>query len=264
MAERVVLLTGAGRGLGRVMALALLRAGHRVFLTSTDEPSLRETARESGAGERAAFATADLAEERNLPGLVAAAEKRFGRIDILVNNAATPAPRSQQPLELQVGHLRRMFEINTLAPIRLAQLVAPGMIARGWGRLVFLSTSLDTMLAPAYVAYGMTKAADEAFVAGLAASLGSSGVTANVLLPGGRSATRMGDPTGMEKGLLPAEIMGPPMVWLASDSSDGVSGRRFIAARWNANLSGGQAAQAASAPAAWVGPRDTSIQPSTT
>ncbi len=261
MTERVVLLTGAGRGLGRVMALALLKAGHRVFLTSTDEASLRDTQRESGAGERAAIAAADLAEPGQLAAVVTAAEKRFGRIDILINNAAAPSPPGRRPLDLQLGQIRHMFEVNAFAPIALTQAVAPGMIARGWGRIVFISTSLDTMLNPAYTAYGMTKAASETFVAGLAEQLRDTGVTANVLLPGGRSATRMGDPEGTARGLLAPDIMAPPIVWLASDSSNGVTGRRFIAARWNAALSDDQAAQAAGGPVAWGGHRDASIRP---
>ena len=98
MTERVALVTGAGRGLGRVMALALLRAGHRVFLTSTDKASLEETQRASGAAERTAIATADLADERSLASMVEAAERTFGRVDILINNAGVPNPPARQPL----------------------------------------------------------------------------------------------------------------------------------------------------------------------
>jgi 3-oxoacyl-[acyl-carrier protein] reductase len=243
------------------MALALLRAGHCVFLTATDEASLTDTQRASNAGKRSAIATADLVNEHSLSAVVQAAEKEFGRIDILVNNAGVPNPSSQQPLDLQFSQVRRLFEINTFAPIGLSQLVAPGMIERGWGRIVFISTSLDTMLEPGHAGYGMTKASIEAFAAALAASLRGTGVTANVLLPGGAAATRMADPTGTSKGLLPPDIMAAPIVWLASNSSDHVTGRRFIAARWNPALAAEQAAQAAGAPAAWGGQRDTSVRP---
>jgi NAD(P)-dependent dehydrogenase (short-subunit alcohol dehydrogenase family) len=261
MTERVVLVTGAGRGLGRVMALALLQAGHRVFLTATDQASLEETQRAGNAGDRSAIATADLADDSNLAGVITAAHQAFGRIDILVNNAGVPNPAVQRPLDLEIGQIRRLFDINTFAPLRLAQLAAPGMIARGWGRIVFISTSLDTMLTPERVAYGMTKASVETFAAALAESLQGTGVTANVLLPGGATATRMADPAGTSEGLLPPEIMARPIVWLASNASDHVTGRRFIAARWHPALTGEQAAQAAGAPAAWGGHRDASIRP---
>jgi len=135
------------------------------------------------------------------------------------------------------------------------------MIKRGWGRIVFISTSLDIMMAPAFIAYGMSKACDEAYAAALAASLQGTGVTVNVLLPGGPVATRMADPAGTARGLLPPDVMAPPILWLASDASDQINGRRFIAARWNSALTDAQAAQAAGAPAAWGGARDSSIRP---
>jgi len=72
----------------------------------------------------------------------------------------------------------------------------------------------------------------------------------------------MADPVGVGKGLLPPDIMAAPIVWLASESSNKVTGRRFIAARWNPALTSEQAAQAAGAPAAWGGHRDASIRPS--
>lgn len=261
MSERVAIVTGAGRGLGRVMAMALLNAGHRAFLTSTDLESLDETRRASGAGERAAVKTADLGNERELAGLVDAAARAFGRVDVLVCNAGIPNPPVQRPLDVTPDQLRRLFEINTLASINLIRLTAPGMVARRWGRIVFISTSLDTMLDPSHVAYGMTKAAGEAFIAALATSLQSTGVTANVLSPGGAVATRMAAGIADPKKLLQPEIMAAPIVWLASDGSNDVTGRRFIAAKWNPELNPAQAAQAASAPAAWGGYGDKSIKP---
>jgi NAD(P)-dependent dehydrogenase (short-subunit alcohol dehydrogenase family) len=107
----------------------------------------------------------------------------------------------------------------------------------------------------------MTKASGEAFIAALATSLQSTGVTANVLLPGGPVATRMAGNVGDPNTLLQPEIMAAPITWLASDASNDVTGRRFIAAKWNAALTPTQAAQAASAPAAWAGYGDKSIRP---
>jgi NAD(P)-dependent dehydrogenase (short-subunit alcohol dehydrogenase family) len=261
MTERVAIVTGAGRGLGRVMALALLEAGHRVFLTSTDVESLEQTRHASGAGERVAMGIADLSNEKELRNVVDGVMHAFGRVDVLVNNAALPNPTGRQPLDIASDQLRRLFEVNTFALFNLIRLVTPGMVARRWGRIIFISTSLDTMLNPAYAAYGMTKAAGEAFIAALATSLESTGVTANVLLPGGPVATRMVAHVAPPTALLQPEIMAEPVAWLASDASNGVTGRRFIAAKWNGRLSPAQAAQAASAPVAWTGYGDRSIKP---
>ncbi|MGH8219210.1 MAG: SDR family oxidoreductase [Steroidobacteraceae bacterium] len=256
---RVALVTGASSGLGRVMALSLLAAGHRVVLSATDARALEDTRQASRAGDRAAVVPADLSRESALPVLARAAEEAFGQVDILINNAGVPGSPARHPREVELREMRRVFEINTFAPIHLTQLLLPGMIRRGWGRIVLIGTSLDTMLR--FVPYGMTKAAAEAFIAALAASLQATGVTANVLLPGGMTATRMTRHAGDARAMLPPQIMGPPITWLASDASDPVTGRRFIAARWNTALGDEQAAQAAGSPIAWSGHGDRAISP---
>jgi 3-oxoacyl-[acyl-carrier protein] reductase len=147
-----------------------------------------------------------------------------------------------------------MLLSNVAGPHLMASAVVPGMIARGFGRIVNVSTSRPTMLFAGGGAYGPSKVALEASSRIWAEELAGTGVTVNVLLPGGASDTALipgdvgsrarpfaagSEPPGREgfvDGLLPPEIMAPPLLWLASDASDGVTGRRFVARDWDDGL----------------------------
>jgi 3-oxoacyl-[acyl-carrier protein] reductase len=258
---RVALVTGAGRGLGAVMTLALLEAGHRVILTSTDRTSLQATIHASGAAaDRARALVLDLAEAGACERLVADALAAWGRVDILVNNAGLGTTSIRPDLltnpfrfwEVERATFDRFFLINSTVPYFLAALLAPHMVRHGWGRIVNNTTSLDTMLR--FAVYGGSKAALEAHTASMAQDLAGTGVTANVLVPGGGAATRMVAGLGLPmSSFIDPEVMAAPMVWLASDASNGVTGRRFIARDWDPALPADQAAAKAGAPVAWTG-----------
>lgn len=267
--SRVALMTGAGRGLGRVMALALLRHGVRVVLTSTDPGSLQETIDESGLPPAQARAiVGDLSNHEECTRIAHEALGVWGRIDILVNNAGlgTTSIRAnllENPFrfwEVDRATFERFFAVNSTAPYFLAALLAPQMIGRGWGRIVNNTTSLDTMLR--FAVYGGSKAALEAHTASMARDLDGTGVTANVLVPGGGAATRMVEGLGLPmESFISPEVMAAPMVWLASDASNGVTGRRFIARDWNPRLPPGQAAEISGAPVAWTGFGTSGVHP---
>jgi 3-oxoacyl-[acyl-carrier protein] reductase len=267
---RVALMTGAGRGLGRVMSLALLRAGVRVILTSTDRASLEETVRASGASTAQARVLAlDLAQSGACEHLAREAVAQFGQIDILVNNAGLGTTSIRPDLlknpfkfwEVERDTFEHFFLINSTVPYYLASLLAPAMVARGWGRIVNNTTSLDTMLR--FAVYGGSKAALEAHTASMATDLVGTGVTANVLVPGGGAATRMVEGLGLPmSSFIDPQVMGPPLVWLASHAADGVTGRRFIARLWDPQLPPGEAAAIAGAPVAWSGYGTQGVHPS--
>ncbi len=260
---RVAIVTGAGRGLGRAMTLGLLDAGARVVAVELDAPVLEATqdaAEDRGAGERFLGIGADVTWNDSGPKILRAATDRFGRLDILINNAGinTEVIRGEgRPIgklwETSPEEFRRVIEVNVVAAFLMTRAVVPTLLAQRWGRIVNVTTSLDTMWRSLMQPYGGSKAANEALLAALAAELDGTGVTANVLVPGGAVDTRI-VPREMAPDrsvLIPAEVMVPPLVWLCSNSADGVTGQRFIAAHWDEKLPPAEAAKKAGAPAAW-------------
>ena len=269
LADRVILMTGAGRGLGKVMVHALLKEGARVVLSSTDAQSLKDTIAEAGVGsDRAVAITANIAKPGEADRLAREAVAAFGQVDVLVNNAGIGSDGIRTDYlnnpyrfyEVEPEAFDLFYAVNSTAPYRLAALLAPAMIKRGWGRIVNNTTSLDTMLrVPVYAG---SKASLEAHTAVMAADLAGTGVTANVLVPGGAAVSRMTENLAVPASMMiPAEVMAPPMVYLASDASNEVNGRRFIARLWDSSLPVAEAAEKAGAPVAWTGYGTQGVQP---
>jgi NAD(P)-dependent dehydrogenase (short-subunit alcohol dehydrogenase family) len=188
-AGRTALITGAGRGIGRAVALGLGAAGARVVLLARTTAQLEETRallREHGVlAGRVSVLPADLADEDDRGRAVAAA-LAAGRVDILVNNAATVEPLGPTA-GIKAADLRLAFEVNVIAPAALTAAVLPGMLEAGWGRVVNVSSAIAAN--PAGMirgnAYAATKAALEAHTVNLAAELRGTGVTVNAYRPGG-------------------------------------------------------------------------------
>ena len=261
---KVAIVTGAGRGLGRVMTLGLLQAGARVAATELDAEALDETGRaaeDAGADDRILDIVADVTRDDSAPKIVRAAVDRFGRLDVLLNNAGINMSLFRRPdvkhqskfWEVTPQEFRRIVEVNVIAAFLMAHAALPQMLKQGFGRIINVTTSLDTMYRGGMQPYGGTKAANEAHLLGLAQELDGTGVTANVLVPGGAADTRMVS-VGQEPDrtrLIAPEVMVAPLVWLCSNESDGTNGQRFIGALWDKNLPAAEAAKKAGAPAAW-------------
>ncbi|WP_428391016.1 SDR family NAD(P)-dependent oxidoreductase [Lichenicoccus sp.] len=291
IAGRSAIVTGGGRGLGRVMALALIQQGGNVMITGARAAGeLGETeaaANALGAG-RCVSMVADVSDPDACERVTRAAEAAFGSVDILINNAAR-GPVEQFDEIGRLAHLKqglptapqlkhssqgdrfweadvqgylRMLLTNLGGPFLMTRACIPSMIGRGFGRIVNISTSRPTLVHTGFGPYGPLKAALEASSRIWAAELEGTGVTVNVLLPGGASDTaaipgpgvgtrappfRAGEaPRGTEayqKGLLPPAIMAPPLLWLASDESNGVTGRRFSARDWSDSILPAEAAR---------------------
>jgi 3-oxoacyl-[acyl-carrier protein] reductase len=260
---KVAIVTGAGRGLGQVMTLGLLEAGARVAAVEIDAQALEETesgADQRGAGERIQGVVADITRDDSAPKIVRATMEHFGRLDILINNAGinTSLLRPEgQPVgkfwEVTPTEFRRVIDVNVVAVFLMTRAALPVMLKQGWGRIVNVTTSLDTMYRAKMQPYGGSKAANEAHLLAMAQELEGSGVSANVLVPGGAANTRLvSRAQEPDRGkLIPPEVMVAPLIWLCSNASDGVNGRRFIGMRWNKNLPAEEAAKNAGAPMAW-------------
>ena len=260
---KVAIVTGAGRGLGQVMTLGLLEAGARVAAVEIDAPALEETesgADQRGAGERIQGIVADITRDESAPKIVRATMEHFGRLDILINNAGinTSLLRPEgQPVgkfwEVTPTEFRRVIDVNVVAVFLMTRAALPVMLKQGWGRIINVTTSLDTMYRAGMQPYGGSKAANEAHLLAMAQELEGSGVSANVLVPGGAANTRLVSRAQQpDRGkLIPPEVMVAPLIWLCSNASDGINGQRFIGMRWDKNLPPEEAAKNAGAPMAW-------------
>ena len=272
--QRTAIVTGAAGGIGRALVKGLLDSGIRVAAVDRTRDGLNvlaAAAREQGRDTSLLTIEADLSRDGAISDIVGQARGRFGAIDILVNNAgvgqATLRPGNwQQPLrfwDITADQWRLFVAVHTTAPLLLAQAVVPEMSERKWGRIVNVTTSLGTMIRSGSPAYGPSKSALEAFSAIMSKDLDGTGVTVNVLVPGGVTNTPMvPQEAGFDRqDMIQPEVMAPPLVWLVSDAAGGVSARRFLAVHWDPALPPAQAADKAGAPVAWTSIATMPIEP---
>ena len=239
-----VLVTGGTSGLGLAMASALAAAGASVALTGRSAARAAEVA----AGLPGAVGLGlDVREESSVARAVDQAWSRLGGIDMLVNNAGigmrTVNPRfmthPQGFWEVPAGGFRAVIETNLTGYFLVAREVTPRMLAAGGGRIVNISVSHSTMHRAGFVPYGPSRAGSEALSRIMAADLRDTGVTVNLLLPGGATVTGMLPPGARPAGqrFLDPAVMGPPIVWLASAAARGVHNERILATEFPGWLS---------------------------
>ena len=261
---KVAMVTGAGSniGLGQSMTLALVRAGARVAMVDIDEDALMTTAndmREIGGDDAVMTLAGDVSSADSTSSMVEQAIEQMGGVDILINNAGTNPWRSglgsgmaANFWEVAPEAWERVISVNFTGPFLMARAVAGHMMSRGWGRIIGVTTSMDTMYRAQGSPYGPSKAGHEAFIATIAQELEGTGVTANVLVPGGMANTNLIAPGGPSPGdMINPVVMQAPVVWLASEASNGINGRRFIAYNWDETLPLEERIEKAGAPAAW-------------
>ena len=268
----VALITGAGKGIGKAMALGLLAQGMRIAAVDRDEQSLlalKHLAKQSAHAEHLELFTEDLTQF-DAVSLLDRVQDRLGRINILINNAGLGQGQVRNDYhrhppkfyDVTPEQWMNAIAVNANAVFLLSQVVAKRMLEDGWGRIINVTTSLGTMLREGYCPYGPTKAAAEGLSAVMASDLDGSGVTVNVLIPGGIVNTPMipGEAPFLRDELIQPEAMLAPLYWLCSNEANQVTGLRFLANRWDDSRPVAEAAKLASAPIGW---KDLAVLPVT-
>jgi NAD(P)-dependent dehydrogenase (short-subunit alcohol dehydrogenase family) len=232
------LVTGGTSGLGFAMSQALADAGARVVLTGRTEQGVQEAAARINNG--ATGLVMDVRDEQSVSAGVDRALNTLGGIDVLVNNAGI-GMRTVNPhfmtepagfWQVSPDGFRDLFATNVLGYFLVARAVVPHMLEAGRGKIVNISVSETTMRRRGFTPYGPSRAATDALSHIMAADLAGTGIDVNLLLPGGATRTGMTPdeaPEAVQATWLDPAIMGPPICWLASRASDGLTDQRIVA-----------------------------------
>jgi dehydrogenase/reductase SDR family member 4 len=239
--DRVAVVTGASRGIGRAIATAFVREGARVVVCGRKQETLDLVAAEIGGAPGQVYPLAcHVGRPDQIQRLVETANREFGKIDILVNNAATNI--AQEPvLQIDEAKFDKMVEINLKSAFRLIQAIAPGMCSRGRGSIINIASISG--IRPQYhgMLYSITKAALIMMTQSYALELGPSAVRVNAIAPGmiqtALSEYYWKDQAKLEKILAeqPIKHLGQPeeiaelAVLLASDRGSYITGQIMVA-----------------------------------
>lgn len=239
---KVAVITGAGAGIGRAIAEALVAEGVRVAGADIQIDGVRELEQHFGK-DRFLALQADITDPASCKRAVDAAVEHFGGLHVLINNAALGMnavhPRYES-LALQIEDVseelwQKFMLTNICGMFNMSRQVVPRLRPQQWGRIINISTSYFTMMRPGFSPYGPSKAALEAWSLMLSRELEGSGITVNVVLPGGPADTAMvPDKEGMDRRtLIRPAMMARPILGLLTRAGDAVTGQRFLAVDWD-------------------------------
>lgn len=231
---KAALITGGSRGIGRAIAAAYADAGASVFICGRNPADLNDSLREIRAsGVEIDGVAGDIARTADVERIVEAAIERYGKIDVLVNNAGILGPR--QPIaDYPVAAWREVIEINLTGLFLVTRQVLPVMLARGSGSIINVTSGVGRVGKALWGAYAVSKAGVEGFTQVLADEVKAAGIRVNAVNP---AATRtqmraLAYPAEDPKTLPTPETVAPIFLYLASDASKEVTGQSLNARDW--------------------------------
>ena len=270
---KVAIVTGAAGGFGRVLVGALLKEGASVCGLDVTRHQLDELSAGIPSIERIRLRTqvVDISDYGACEWAVQVAIREWGGVHILINNAALGmgiirADHMRVPvdiMEITPQMWQRFVAVNFTGAWNMTRASVPIMRSQKWGRIIDITTSFFTMLRGGFQPYGACKAGLEAMAAAHAKEFEGSGITVNVVVPGGPANTPMVTPeSGFARAdLVQPEVMAPPIVWLSSEAADRITGNRYVASHWDTLLAPAQAEAKCRAPIAWPGLAQSPIWP---
>jgi len=238
---KVAIVTGAGSGIGKVLARRLAADGASVVIADirSFDTAAAEIAKATGA--KTLGIEVDVSSEEQVAAMAAQTMKAFGRIDILVNNAAVFSTLKLKPFEeIPAAEWRKVMDVNTLGVFLCCRACAPHMRSGGYGRIINLASGAPLKGVPLFLHYIASKGAVIAMTRGLARELGKDGITVNSLAPGFTLSenvaakadhTRAGEVTRMSRAIqrdeTPEDLVGA-VSFLASADSAFVTGQTLV------------------------------------
>jgi NAD(P)-dependent dehydrogenase (short-subunit alcohol dehydrogenase family) len=238
VADKVVVITGAGQGIGRTFAKSFASAGAKVVIAERNIEKARAVEREIASGNgHATVIETDVADEASVKRLGTGVEQAFGRADVLINNAAIFSTLDMRPFDqIPLAEWEQVLRVNITGPFLCARAMLPLMRRHKWGRIVNMASGAVTLGRPNYLHYIASKAALAGMTHSMARELGADGITVNAVLPGAtytEIARKTVTPEQKERIVamqsiprpqLPEDLVGVVM-FLASDASAFMTGQ---------------------------------------
>lgn len=238
VADRVVVITGAGQGLGRAFAKTFAAGGARVVIAERNIERARAVEREIAAGNgHAVVMESDVGDAASIERLGKSVEQAFGRADVLINNAAIFSTLEMRPFEqIPLAEWEQVLRVNLTGPFLCARAMLPLMRKNKWGRIINMASGAVTLGRPGYLHYIASKSALEGMTHSMARELGNEGITVNAILPGAtfteidrktvtpEQKERIVSMQCIQRPQVPNDLLGV-MLFLASDASAFMTGQ---------------------------------------